>query len=61
VALAPALPASMRRLRVEGLTVSSSTLTVSVEDGRVEARVDGDLALVRAARSAVSPLVGSAG
>jgi glycogen debranching enzyme len=61
VALAPALPVSMRRLRVEGLTVSSSTLTVSVEDGRVEARVDGDLALVRAARSAVSPLVGSAG
>lgn len=53
--IAPALPPSMRRLRVEGIRVGGRSLTVSVDEDGVEVTGEGSLEIIRAARPARLP------
>jgi len=56
--LAPALPDSIRRLRVDGLRIAGRTIGVTVEGGRVEVDGAGDLEVVHRPRPPLRAALG---
>jgi glycogen debranching enzyme len=58
--LSPALPPSIRRLRVDDISIGGSRISVEVDAGAVDFRCDDDLAVVRERRAPVSAIIGLA-
>jgi glycogen debranching enzyme len=58
--LSPALPPSIRWLRVDDIPIDGSRISVAIEGDSVEFRCDEDLAVVRERRGPVSAIIGMA-
>ena len=56
--IAPELPASFRRLQVEGLRIGGCSVSVAVDESGVEVAGFGDLGVVRSPRAPLTAALG---
>ena len=57
--LSPSFPSGFERLRVEGVQVGGTTLSVTVEAGGVEVRCDGGLRVIAERRGPLTEIIDS--